>query len=98
MDTGLGNVEEKEDTDEVVQQTEEEVEEMEDKMEDWNTGDERAEQRQVLNLLGDLKPMSPAVVKELGEFVEVEELRQRFQTQAALPPCSQKFFLGRWSI
>lgn len=39
VDTGLGNVVEKEDTDEVVQQTEEEVEEMEDKMEDWNTGD-----------------------------------------------------------
>lgn len=39
VDTGLGNVGEKEDTGEVVLQTEEEVEEMEDKMEDGNTGD-----------------------------------------------------------
>lgn len=77
--TGSGTVGEREETGEVVQQTEEE--ETRDKMEEVGTGDLKGELTQELSLLDDLKVMTAmrsVLVTEVEDFVEVEEVKEQF--------------------
>lgn len=77
--TGSGTVGEREETGEVVQQTEEE--ETRDKMEEVGTGDLKGELTQELSLLDDLKMMTAmrsVLVTEVEDFVEVEEVKEQF--------------------